>query len=89
MTTKTYAFRQAILTPIVGKPTLATITLLKRELYDNAMFNKCILGGGKHGYLAIVMSPAEYALQPGTIPFVDQTTLANSPHICLQQQRRK
>jgi hypothetical protein len=55
MTTTTYTFPHTALTPIVGKPTLATLTLLKLELYTNAMFTESLLGGGNHGYLALVM----------------------------------
>lgn len=70
-TTTQFGFPHSTLTPIVGKPTLATLTLLKSELYANAMVTECELGGGDNGYLALVMSPAEYAMQPGTIPFIE------------------
>ena len=79
MTTTTYTFPHTTLTPIVGKPTLATLTLLKLELYANAMFTESLLGGGNHGYLALVMSPAEYALQPGTIPFIEPANPGEQP----------
>jgi hypothetical protein len=78
-TTPTYTFPHTTLTPIVGKPTLATLTLLKLELYANAMFTESLLGGGNHGYLALVMSPAEYALQPGTIPFIEPANPGEQP----------
>jgi hypothetical protein len=35
------------------------------------MFTESTLGGGNHGYLALVMSAADYALQTGTIPFAE------------------
>jgi hypothetical protein len=38
MTTTTYTFPHTVLTPLVGKPTLATLTLLKLELYANARY---------------------------------------------------
>ncbi len=71
MTTTKFDFPHPTLTPIVGKPSLATLTLLKSELYANAMVTDCELGGGNHGYLALAMSPLEYALQQGTIPFIE------------------
>jgi hypothetical protein len=79
MTTTTYTFPHTVLTPIVGKPTLATLTLLKLELYANAMFTESTLGGGNHGYLALVMSAAEYSLQPGTVPFVEPANPGEQP----------
>jgi len=57
--------------PFAPPRSLATLTLLKLELYANAMFTESALGGGNHGYLALVMSPADYAAQPGTVPFVE------------------
>lgn len=71
MTTTKFDFPHPTLTPIVGKPSLATLTRLKSELYTNAMVTESELGGGNHGYLALVMSPLEYALQLGTIPFIE------------------
>jgi hypothetical protein len=48
------------LTPIVGEPTNATITILKRQLYANAMENECTLGCGTLGYLGIIMPTTDY-----------------------------
>jgi hypothetical protein len=79
MTAPTYTFPHTVLTPITDKPTLATLTLLKLELYANAMFTESALGGGNHGYLALVMSPADYAAQPGTAPFVEPINPGEQP----------
>ena len=48
-------------TPIVGKPTYATLKTLKDQLKANAASVPTTLGGGNHGYLGLVLSPATYA----------------------------
>lgn len=58
------------LTPIVGEPTNATITILKRQVYANAMENACTLGCGVLGYLGLIMPINDYrtkqlAVTPG------------------------
>ena len=56
------------LTPLTAqeKPSNATLRVLKRELYDNAMSVPSIRGGGGHGHLAITMSDAAYTTLAGT-----------------------
>ena len=49
------------LTPIVGKPTYATLKTLKDQLKANAASISTTLGGGNHGYLGLILSPATYA----------------------------
>ena len=49
------------LTPIVGKPTYTTLTTLKDQLKANAASVPTTLGGGNHGYLGLILSPATYA----------------------------
>ena len=71
MTAPTFNFPHPTLTPIEGKPSTATLNLLKKELYANAMSKPSLLGGGNHGFLALVMSPARYATLNGTQPFID------------------
>lgn len=76
--TKTTSFNFPFeqLTRIPGEPNNATITILKRQIYANAMENQCILGCGVLGYLGIIMPEADYrskqlAVTPGTFqPFV-------------------
>ena len=36
------------------------MTLLRKEIYANAMQNECTLGGGDNGYLSIIMPTIEY-----------------------------
>jgi hypothetical protein len=48
------------LTVIVGKPTNSDIQALKRQVYTNARSVTSPRGGGRHGHLAIVMTPAAY-----------------------------
>ena len=47
-------------TPIVGKPTYATLKTLKDQLKANAASVPTTLGGGNHGYLGLILSPATY-----------------------------
>ena len=49
------------LTPIVGEPTYATLKTLKDQLKANAASVPTTLGGGNHGYLGLILSPATYA----------------------------
>ena len=49
------------LTPIVGEPTYATLKTLKDQLKANAASVPTTLGGGNHGYLGLILSPAAYA----------------------------
>jgi hypothetical protein len=46
-------------------PTFETLRVLKQDLQDNAKSITSILGGGGHGYLGLIMSPAEYAIEVG------------------------
>jgi hypothetical protein len=55
------------LTPIVGEPTNATITILKRQIYANAMENTCTLGCGTLGYLGLIMPAADFRSKQLTI----------------------
>ena len=48
-------------TPIVGEPTYATLKTLKDQLKANAASVPTTLGGGNHGYLGLILSPATYA----------------------------
>ena len=48
------------LTPIVGEPTYQTLKELKDQLKANAASIPTTLGGGNHGYLGLILSPAAY-----------------------------
>ena len=54
-------FKYKTPTPIQGAPTNKTLKRLKTELRANASSVECDLGGGDHGYLALVLTGAEYA----------------------------
>jgi hypothetical protein len=74
-TTTKFIFAHETLTPIVGKPTHASIKLLTKEIYANVYQNKSQNIGGKHGYLGIVMPDHEYrnfqeGLREVPVPFV-------------------
>jgi hypothetical protein len=74
-TTTKFIFAHETLTPIVGKPTHASIKLLTKEIYANAYQNKSQHIGGKHGYLGIVMPDSEFqkfqeGLREASVPFV-------------------
>ena len=60
MKATTFVFPHETLTPIDGKPTHESVTLLRKELYANAYDNECSLGGGDNGYLGIIMPHDEY-----------------------------
>ena len=49
------------LPPIVGEPTYQTLKELKDQLKANAASIPTTLGGGNHGYLGLILSPAAYA----------------------------
>ena len=57
------------LTPIVGEPTYATLETLLKQLKANARSVHSNLGGGQHGHLGLVISPASYA-HLSNVPFV-------------------
>jgi hypothetical protein len=53
------------LTPIPGKPSAATISQLKKELYANVQSIHSDCGGGLNGHLGLVMPTAAYVIQAG------------------------
>ena len=50
------------LTRIHGEPSFSDLKLLTREIKANAMAVHSTLGGGAHGHLGLVLTPAQYAL---------------------------
>jgi hypothetical protein len=63
--TDSIPFPHPELTPILGKPTAATLKHLKKEVYANARSVHSDLGGGLNGHLGIVMANAPYILRAG------------------------
>ena len=59
-------------TKLTGEPTFETLTNLQDQLKINAQAIPSILGGGNHGHLGLVVSPAEYQMITLT-PFVRPT----------------
>ena len=68
------------LTPIAGKPTYATLKTLKDQLKANAASVPTTLGGGNHGYLGLILSPATYATISPTA-FIEPTSPGQHPAI--------
>ena len=67
-------------TPIVGKPTYATLKTLKDQLKANATSVPTTLGGGNHGYVGLILSPATYATISPTA-FIEPTYPGQHPAI--------
>ena len=53
-------FKHPVLTAIRGEYTYEKIHHLKNELKANASLVPTTLGGGNHGYLGMILTPAEY-----------------------------
>jgi hypothetical protein len=62
-------FQHKVLTKI-HKPMYETLQTLTTELKANAGSVPSTLGGGQHGHLALIMSPARYATLAHTVPWV-------------------
>ena len=67
---KNQYFQHPELTRIQGEPTTSSLITLQNEVKTNAMTVHATLGGGNHGHLGLVLSPAEYAQIPNTAPYV-------------------
>jgi hypothetical protein len=65
-TTTTFEFPYPTLTRIEGRPTAATLTILRSEIYANALAIESDNGGGDDGHLGVVMPPTEYLARAGT-----------------------
>ena len=71
-------FPHKVLPKIHGAPNYQSIRLVNKKLAANASTIKTTLGGGRHGYLALCMSPTAYSsysliafvppVNPGPIP---------------------
>ena len=58
------------LTKIHGAPNYPTLRIIKDEMKANAHSVASDLGGAAHGHYGLVVDPREYAMVPGTIPYV-------------------
>jgi hypothetical protein len=63
-------FPYPIPTPIQGEPTYKSIKRLKNEIRANASSVDTDLGGGDHGYLALILNEVEYATVAPQTPFL-------------------
>ena len=68
---KTYTelFEYKTLTPIVGKPTVDNLIVIFQQLKRNAQKIPSHLGGGKLGYLGLVLKGTVYNAMPTASPF--------------------
>ena len=62
-------FENPFLTAIRGEPTYETLHYLKNELKANTSLVQTTLVGGNHGYLGMILTPAEYLRIAPTDPF--------------------
>ena len=62
-------FEHPVLTTIRREPIYKTLHHLKNELKENASSVPTTLGGGNHGYLGMILTPAEYHCIVTTYPF--------------------
>ena len=63
-------FQHRTLTPIIGRPTYASLQTLLVQLKANAHAVPTTLGGGQHGHLGLILSDARYALVAPNTPFM-------------------
>ena len=92
-------FEKKELDRIHGKPTLDSLVTMFRQLKRNAQSVPTTLGGGKHGYLALLLPTSEYDAIEGTTPFhppidpgiftpVGTSTRATSPPRAIRTRAR-
>lgn len=62
-------FEHPELIKIVDEPNTRSLITLKNQVRDNVMSVHTTLGG-QHGHLGLVLTAAQYALIPGTQPYV-------------------
>ena len=62
-------FNHPALSAICGEPTYETLHHIKNELKANASSVPTTLGGVYHGYLGMILTPAEYFRIAPTDPF--------------------
>ena len=81
---RSMVFKHPTLENIHGEPTFESIWTLHKEIMVNSQTVHSDLGGGAHGHLGLVLSPAQYALicnaacnrpqHPGTLIIPPGTT---------------
>ena len=66
-------FEYVDLTHIHGEPTYDSLTVIFNQLKANARYVHTSLGGGYHGYLGLLLSPAQYTTLARNTPFIYPT----------------
>ena len=86
-------FEKPDLTPVIGKPDYETLYQTIIDLRTNAISVHSNLGGGNHGHLGLLMSPAQYAVE-SQVPFIRPThpgvlniPVATARHLADQMER--
>jgi len=74
------SFPKATLTPVVGKPTFASLAVLRQELTSNASSVFSPRGNGTLGHAVLVLGVAEYNARSNT-PWVDPPNPGPAPVI--------
>ena len=62
-------FEYKILSKIFGRPTLEKLVIIFKQLKHNAQRVPTTLGGGKLGYLGLILEATIYNTIPGSAPF--------------------
>ena len=68
------------ITTITGEPNYESLKTLKDQLKANAASIPTTLGGGNHGYLGLILSPAAYATIAAT-QFVEPIYPGQHPNV--------
>jgi hypothetical protein len=76
-------FPHGKLTKILGKPTNASLQVLKRQLYNNATSIPSRRGGGAHGHLGIVLEANWYLALYCNIAWSTPKHPKDSPNLAL------
>ena len=87
-------FEYPDLSLIHGEPTYKSLRVLTNQLKANARSVHTTLGGGQHGHLGLVLTPAQYAIlsptpyirQPRPTPL--QIPAYQLPHVIQTEQAR-
>lgn len=66
----TKLFAHKTLTRIIAEPNYESLSTMYREIKANATSIATTLGGGSHGHLGLVMSPAAYHLEAPNTPYI-------------------
>ena len=77
---KSTFFPHQTLPKVYGEPTFQTLYDTSQRLRDNASAVKTTLGGGGHGLLAVLLSPATYHAITGNV-WAEPAHPGNAPEL--------